>query len=76
MPSCLRMAAAASAPICGRAPAPSVTFTASARSLSGAALAIRSARSNDTGGVISAVMTKRPDASFCCKVVMRLTSQN
>ena len=50
---------------CARAPAPSVTFTASASPLSGAALAMRTERSLDAGGVISAVSTKRPSFSRC-----------
>ena len=56
------------APRCARAPAPSVTLTASARPFSGAALAIRSAASHDTGGAISAVMTKRSAASLSLRV--------
>ena len=56
----MRMEAAASAAIWARAPAPSVTFTASASPFSGAALLRRSCASADTGGAISAVMTNRP----------------
>jgi len=59
MPASRRSLAAASAAICARAPAPSVTLTASARPLRPCALRNSSAPSNDTGGVISAVMTKR-----------------
>ena len=59
----IRIAAAASAPIWARAPAPSVTLTASASPRSGAALRMRSCASQDSGGVTSAVMTKRPARS-------------
>ena len=45
---------------CARAPAPSVTLTASASPLSGAALASNSARSLEAGGVISAVSANCP----------------
>src|SRR6516162_896902 len=62
------IAAAASAPRCGRAPAPSVTLTASARPLSGNALASNSSRSADTGGVTSAVITKCLARSLSCRV--------
>ena len=75
MPSRIRIAAAATEPMWARAPAPSVTLTASARPLSGAALAIRSAASQDTGGAISAVMTKRSEASFSFKVMRCLFSK-
>ena len=68
MPFCSRIEAAVTGPRCARAPAPSVTLTASARPLSGAALASRSAASHDTGGAISAVMTKRSAASFSFRV--------
>ena len=60
MPFSTSMAAAVTAPRCARAPAPSVMLTASARPLSGIALASNSPRSVETGGVTSAVMTKRP----------------
>ena len=70
MPCSTRIAAAVTAPRCGRAPAPSVTLTASARPLSGSALASSSPRSADTGGVTSAVMTKRPARNLSCKVVL------
>ncbi len=68
MPFCSSRPAAVTAPRCARAPAPSVTLTASARPLSGIALASRSAASNEAGGVISAVMTKRPAASLSLRV--------
>ena len=68
MPSRSRIAAAATEPMCARAPAPSVTLTASARPFNGAALAIRSAASHDTGGAISAVMTNLSVASFSLRV--------
>src|SRR5438067_1266655 len=64
MPALCSRLAAASAPICARAPAPSVTLTASARPLSGIALARRSCASQLTGGVTSAVSTKRPALSL------------
>ena len=60
-----RMAAAIGALMCARALAPSVTLTASASPFSGSALRSRSAGSNDTGGAISAVMTKRPPRRDC-----------
>jgi hypothetical protein len=44
------------------APAPSVTFTASASPFSGKPFASTSSRLHETGGVISAVITNRPDA--------------
>ncbi len=72
MPCSTSMAAAVTLPRCGRAPAPSVIFTASARPLSGSALASSSLRSADTGGVTSAVMTKRPARSLSCKVPCRI----
>ena len=76
MPSCIRIAAAATEPMCARAPAPSVTLIASARPFNGAALAIRSAASNDTGGAISAVMTKWSVASFSLRFIRRLFSNS
>ena len=76
MPFCIRMAAAATGSRWARAPAPSVTLIASARPLSGAALATSSAASQDTGGVISAVMTKRSAASFSLRVGMKLLFSN
>src|SRR5256885_331305 len=76
LPSWIRIAAAATGPSWARAPAPSVTLTASARPLSGAALAIRSAASHDTGGAISAVMTKRSEASFSFRVGIKLLFSN
>src|SRR6516165_2322991 len=60
MPASIRMAEAASAAICARAPAPSVMLTASASPRSGTALRSRSCASQETGGVTSAVITKRP----------------
>ena len=50
---------------------PSVTLTASARPFSGSALASRSSRSHETGGVTSAVMTKRPEASAPLALALR-----
>ena len=60
MPAPRRRLDAASALICARAPAPSVTLTASARPLSATAFCKSSAASQDTGGANSAVMTNRP----------------
>ncbi len=67
MPFWMRIAAAAGAAMWARALAPSVTLTASASPLSGSALAMRSAGSNDAGGVISAVMTNCPARSSCSR---------
>ena len=72
----MRIAAAVIEPRWARAPAPSVTLTASARPFRGAALAIRSAASHDTGGAISAVMTKRSEASFSFRVGIKLLFSN
>ncbi len=60
-----RSTAAASDPICERAPAPSVTLTASATPFKGLTLAMRSLRSLDTGGTISAVTANLPDCRQC-----------
>src|SRR5262245_7653529 len=60
-PFCSNIAAAASEPICERAPAPSVTLTASATPASGFALAMRSAGSHEAGGTISAVTANLPE---------------
>ena len=59
IPACTSIAAAIGAHRWARALAPSVTLTASASPRSGSALRMRSAGSNDTGGLISVVMTKR-----------------
>src|SRR6202011_3677034 len=64
-----RIAAAALAPMWARAPAPSVTLTASARPLSGRAVLITSSGSHESGGAISAVIAKRPLASTAAKEV-------
>ena len=55
----LEKAAATGADRCARAFAPSVTLTASASPASGIAWRMRSSASQETGGVTSAVMTKR-----------------
>src|ERR1700722_311657 len=60
MPARTSSAAAAVAAMWARAPAPSVTFTASATPLSGNVRARRSSASHDTGGTISAVITNVP----------------
>src|SRR6476620_665140 len=54
------MVAAVTESMWARAPAPSVTLTASARPLSGKAFSRRSFLSQETGGVISAVRTNLP----------------
>src|ERR1700728_3982904 len=59
---------AASALICARAPAPSVTLTASARPFSPVAFFRSSAASHETGGASSAVMTNRALLKWSCKV--------
>ncbi len=64
MPFCSMIAAAATGLRCARAPAPSVTLTASASPFNGAALATRSPASQVAGGAISAVTTKRSEASL------------
>ena len=66
MPFCTRKCAAARLERCTLAPAPSVTFTAVARPLSGSARRRNSAGSVDTGGVISAVTTNSPPRSLEC----------
>ena len=58
MPCWARMAEAASADMCGRAPAPSVTLTASARPLRQPARSSTGAAVPASGGEVSAVMTK------------------
>src|SRR5580704_11306833 len=68
MPAPISRLAAASALICARAPAPSVTLTASATPLSPSALRNSSCASHDTGGASSAVMTKRPWRRRSCSV--------
>src|SRR5437763_5450610 len=69
MPACTRIAAAASAPRWARAPAPSVTLTASARPRSGKACARNSFASQVAGGATSAVRTNRPDFSVASRRV-------
>ena len=56
MPARASRHAAIGAERCARAPAPSVTLTASASPASGSALRSKSSASQETGGVISAVM--------------------
>src|SRR6202453_6472 len=68
MPVPIRRLAAASALICARAPAPSVTLTASAKPLSAEALRKSSCASHDTGGASSAVMTNWLWRSRSCRV--------
>ncbi len=60
MPLRNRMAAAAVAPIWARAPAPSVTLTASASTRSGSAFFSRSSGSHEAGGTTSAVIMNLP----------------
>jgi hypothetical protein len=60
MPACSSSVAAAVALMWARAPAPSVTLTASAKPFNGVARARRSAGSQDTGGTTSAVTTNWP----------------
>src|SRR5215813_9939731 len=68
IPAAMSNADAANALIWAWAPAPSVTLTASASPCSGSTLAMRSSGLQDTGGIASAVMTKRPAARRCARV--------
>src|SRR4029079_7973519 len=77
IPCSTRVAADVPARRCGRAPAASVTFTASARPFSGSAFASNASRSADTGRVTSAVKTTRLARNLSRKVAgIRPKSQN
>ena len=67
MPFSSSRAAAVSELTCERAPAPSVTLTASATPFNGATLEMRSARSQETGGTISTVTANLPDRRHSLK---------
>src|SRR5712692_125746 len=69
IPAATSSAAAAVALMWAWALAPSVMLTASASPRSGSALAVRSSGLQDTGGITSAVMTKRPAARRCAKLL-------
>src|SRR5215470_8831074 len=69
IPAATSNAAAAIALMWAWALAPSVTLTASASPRNGSALAVRSSGLQDTGGTTSAVMTKRPAARRCAKLL-------
>src|SRR5262245_59013238 len=69
MPAVSRIPVAAETARWARAPAPSVTLTASASPRSGSAFLNRSSGSQLTGGATSAVITNWPECSRCSSPV-------